>query len=570
MSSISGNMKDNESLVLSEDTEVHLSTSFSRVRNKSRNKEKIKRSYHLIVKGLLISSIMVGAILGTATSAFASEKPSGIEIPDSYSQTYVKPTFDQEQQSSAYVLNLRMANKLLEAAIKKGELSSSILDSLNTKMNNLMERLDTIDTVREAAILEVDVTDDLLEIGHYQDASDSVLSKREESIKILEQLQNKLGIPTSEHALAAPTKSPEVKILAASPSIQQYRTANVTIDGVTQKFDQSAVVVEGSTLVPMRGVFESLGATIKWDQATQTVTGTKGSTTIKLTIGNKYAHVNGTKVTLAKEALILNGSTMVPLRFVAEALGSKVDWDAPTYTAIITSVKDADSGVTNPGTGSGTVVTNPTNPSNGGNGTGTTNPTGSYVVNGIDATQTQGRLYGTKSQKEYDAVVKIAKDALAKMDSVQIPKEMNDYLNGKRSDGSFNSYNMRLDGYHVQLSPLLDAGISKDAIIKDYKVTKALGQYFGVSSETLVNNPGVESAYDSLVLNRVDCDSSAQAQSLFYDLAGFNTAIVASPGHAYFIVKLDNQWTKLGKPVGTDANAHLKTVTGGFWLVSPN
>lgn len=88
-------------------------------------------------------------------------------------------------------------------------------------------------------------------------------------------------------------------------------------------------------MVPMRGVFEALKAEVKWDGATQTVTATKGNTTIKLTIGNNYAYVNGKKVALAAEAIIVNGSTMVPLRFVAEALGAKVAWDGATKTAII-------------------------------------------------------------------------------------------------------------------------------------------------------------------------------------------------------------------------------------------
>lgn len=122
---------------------------------------------------------------------------------------------------------------------------------------------------------------------------------------------------------------------AASVQQSQYEEVNVTIDGVLQHFPQSAILYKGSTMVPMRGVFEALKAEVKWDGATQTVTATKGNTTIKLTIGNNYAYVNGKKVALAAEAIIVNGSTMVPLRFVAEALGAKVAWDGATKTAII-------------------------------------------------------------------------------------------------------------------------------------------------------------------------------------------------------------------------------------------
>jgi len=68
---------------------------------------------------------------------------------------------------------------------------------------------------------------------------------------------------------------------------------------------------------------------------------------VRRLVENLIDHVNGQKVALAKEAMIVNGSTMVPLRFVAEALGAKVGWDAPTYTAIITN---QGAGVTNPTT----------------------------------------------------------------------------------------------------------------------------------------------------------------------------------------------------------------------------
>nr|WP_062495944.1 copper amine oxidase N-terminal domain-containing protein [Paenibacillus sp. 32O-W] len=180
-------------------------------------------------------------------------------------------------------------------------------------------------------------------------------------------------------------------------------------------------------MVPMRGVFEALNAQIKWDGATQTVTATKGDTTIKLTIGNNYAYVNGQKVALTTEAIIVNGSTMVPLRFVAEALGAKVAWDGATKTAVITQgsgapAASASSGVTQ--TTPDKPAQNQTNPTQ-----NQTNPADKqYIIAGIDATQTKGRLYGTENQQEYDTVVKIAKEALADLDSIEVPQGLNSML----------------------------------------------------------------------------------------------------------------------------------------------
>ncbi|XID95439.1 copper amine oxidase N-terminal domain-containing protein [Paenibacillaceae bacterium WGS1546] len=519
-----------------------------------------KRSYQLIIKGLMTSSIIAGAVLGTVTSAFASENSGRTTIPNSFPQIIMQPSKEFEKtQSEAILRDLKSWNEVFDADIKKGELAPYLFDGLNARMTNLMKELAEVDYLAEYAISEVEVVSKLLEIEHYTDASQSVMAKREESVRILENLQLKLGITPSKHVLpdlTLTTAPPKTQDLAETPSIRQPGTVQVIIDGNPQSFSQPAVVIDGSTLVPMRGVFEALGASIKWDQATQTITATKDSTTIILTIGNTFAHVKGQKVALAKEALILNGSTLVPLRFVAEALGSKVDWDAATYTATITSSKG----------GAATV-------------TATTQVNKSYIVKGIDATLTKGRIYASKNQEEYDAVVKLAKEALAKTENLEIPKEMHDFLfEGKRDSGEFNRYNLGLAGYEIQLSPLLNAGISKETLVKRYKVNEAIGSFFPSGSQDLKNEKGVNSAYDAMILGKVDCDSSAQVISLVHDLAGFGSAIVASMnnsgntgfGHAYAIVKYDGQWVHLGTPVGTDAQAHLQTVTGGWWLTAPN
>jgi len=147
----------------------------------------------------------------------------------------------------------------------------------------------------------------------------------------------------SSGAVSAKSVENEVRILSVS---QGYQEIGVTIDGNTQTFEQPALLINGATMVPMRGVFQALGATIEWDQASQTVTGNKGDTIIKLTVGQNVAYVNGNKVSLATNAQIINGSTLVPLRFVSEALGATVSWDDVDYTAIISSKDSSSTGGT--------------------------------------------------------------------------------------------------------------------------------------------------------------------------------------------------------------------------------
>ncbi|MGR6128823.1 stalk domain-containing protein [Paenibacillus sp. SER-28] len=109
----------------------------------------------------------------------------------------------------------------------------------------------------------------------------------------------------------------------------------VFIDGKLQQYEQPATSISGSMLVPFRAVFEALGAKVKWDGATKTVTATKGNTTIKLTVGSRDAYINGKLVRLNAAPRLINGKVMVPIRFVSEALGAKVKWNIAAQSVVI-------------------------------------------------------------------------------------------------------------------------------------------------------------------------------------------------------------------------------------------
>ncbi|MCZ8514574.1 stalk domain-containing protein [Paenibacillus filicis] len=110
----------------------------------------------------------------------------------------------------------------------------------------------------------------------------------------------------------------------------------VTINGAAQSFEQPPVIVNGSTLLPLRAIFEKLGGSVVWDPSTRTVSGFKDKKRIVLTVDQPEASVNGKTITLEQPALIMNGSTMVPARFVSESLGARVAWDDASRTVSIT------------------------------------------------------------------------------------------------------------------------------------------------------------------------------------------------------------------------------------------
>ncbi|MCX7746652.1 MAG: stalk domain-containing protein [Clostridia bacterium] len=117
---------------------------------------------------------------------------------------------------------------------------------------------------------------------------------------------------------------------AASPAV-----IGVTLDGENVPLDVPPTVVNGRTLVPLRAIFESLGAKVEWDGATKTIRGTKQNTSITLQIDNKTAYVNNQPYTLDVPATIMLGRTLVPMRFIAESLGAKINWLGKTKTVEI-------------------------------------------------------------------------------------------------------------------------------------------------------------------------------------------------------------------------------------------
>lgn len=92
-------------------------------------------------------------------------------------------------------------------------------------------------------------------------------------------------------------------------------------------FDQPPVIQNGRTLVPVRAIFEAIGATVYWDGDTRTVTAKKDGTTVTMTIDNVNATKNGQPVVLDVPAQIVNGRTLVPARFAAECFELDVKWD---------------------------------------------------------------------------------------------------------------------------------------------------------------------------------------------------------------------------------------------------
>jgi hypothetical protein len=111
---------------------------------------------------------------------------------------------------------------------------------------------------------------------------------------------------------------------------------SVSLNGSIVNFpNQQPTVVDGRTLIPLRGLFDTMGYSIDWNGETKTVTLEKNGSRISVQIGEKAIYLDGSPIEIDVPAQIINGSTMLPLRAVADASSSQVLWDNETKIATI-------------------------------------------------------------------------------------------------------------------------------------------------------------------------------------------------------------------------------------------
>src|SRR5690554_4529629 len=142
----------------------------------------------------------------------------------------------------------------------------------------------------------------------------------------------------------------------------------VVVNGDRVNFPDAEPFIDdnGRTQVPVRFVSEALGAEVGWEGSTKTVTISQGDKEIKIVIGKKDYTINGEKNLMDTEALLKEDRTFVPIRFVSEGLGARVEWDSAVRTVYIDTREKGDIKDNTPKDGSiieedGYLVPNDTN-----------------------------------------------------------------------------------------------------------------------------------------------------------------------------------------------------------------
>ena len=119
----------------------------------------------------------------------------------------------------------------------------------------------------------------------------------------------------------------------AKPSVPDEIT--VTLNGRPIIFDVKPQLINDRTMVPIRAIFEAMGAKVEWDDESNTAIAVKGDKTVKMTIDLPQVNVNGQITEIDMAPVLLNDRTLAPMRFVAEAFGGIVNWYEDTQTASI-------------------------------------------------------------------------------------------------------------------------------------------------------------------------------------------------------------------------------------------
>lgn len=115
---------------------------------------------------------------------------------------------------------------------------------------------------------------------------------------------------------------------------------SVMLDGAELEFDVPAQIINDRTFVPLRVIFEAMGAEVEWDGDTRKVSAVKDDTTVEMIIDSTVMSVNSQEITLDVPPQIVDERTLVPARAVAESFGAEVEWDGDTRTVIITSAAE--------------------------------------------------------------------------------------------------------------------------------------------------------------------------------------------------------------------------------------
>ncbi|MEG2584225.1 MAG: copper amine oxidase N-terminal domain-containing protein, partial [Oscillospiraceae bacterium] len=137
------------------------------------------------------------------------------------------------------------------------------------------------------------------------------------------------------HKVKSVVYSHGIEVASTEANVSKKRSINVKINDEVLKTSVTPVMENDRILVPMRDIFEALGAEVTWDDGTRTATGIKDDIQVSITINENTLVKNGEKIELSVSSKLINEKTMVPIRAISEAFEATVTWNDETSTVSI-------------------------------------------------------------------------------------------------------------------------------------------------------------------------------------------------------------------------------------------
>ncbi|NPV69176.1 MAG: tetratricopeptide repeat protein [Firmicutes bacterium] len=260
---------------------------------------------------------------------------------------------EREKEWATLQENVRERLRAIEALAKAGNLDEAIADAEKYAKENpgLEEAKELLEDLKEGkeeeqeqaqveGMLKTAVANRLAAMeqlrAYLKEHADS-----EEALKALATLHEENGdddeaVEALEKAVAFEPKNHNLyRNMQRLYAKMGEKSLKVFVNGKRPAFDQPPVIKDGRTLVPVRAVSEALGATVEWQAQTREVIISKGDTVIRLQLESRTALVNGKTLELDVPAESLNGRTVVPLRFVGEALKYQISYDGASGMVMV-------------------------------------------------------------------------------------------------------------------------------------------------------------------------------------------------------------------------------------------
>ncbi|MFZ5825349.1 MAG: stalk domain-containing protein [Bacillota bacterium] len=317
----------------------------------------------MLVLSLPVTALAAGpaSVPGAPTTAPTQPETTSPTQPETTSPTQPETTSPAQPETTSPAGELPAAGKPEETgspvetgrpadpAAKAKEVLTNLLGKLAEQLPEEAQATEALETALQA------MTDGLVESGAVADEAEAeamvegAIEEKQSSgragkreLDLLAHIQQKKG------EVEAAVETLLDRVAVAPEDLEGYKAVTALrekagldkgieafVGGKEVTFDVRPVIQDGRTLVPVRALTEALGADVSWDEASQTVIIKANGKEIRLVINSRTVSVDGREVVLDVPATILDNRTVIPLRFVVEALGLQVEWLSDTQTIVV-------------------------------------------------------------------------------------------------------------------------------------------------------------------------------------------------------------------------------------------